>query len=81
MSSIKEEDVMPRLTNNHMRVLCFICAIAVPSAFALSPDQAMAAADKVKVLYHVDGKDPEVAKYALALINKHIDEFRFNIPL
>lgn len=28
---------------------------------------------KVKVLYHVDGKDPEVAKYALALINKHID--------
>ena len=29
--------------------------------------------DKVKVLYHVDGKDPEVAKYALALINKHID--------
>ena len=51
MSSIKEEDVMPRLTNNHMRVLCFICAIAVPSAFALNPDQAMAAADKVKVLY------------------------------
>src|SRR5256885_8354314 len=29
--------------------------------------------DKVKVLYHVDGKDLEVAKYALALINKHID--------
>src|SRR5881409_850095 len=28
---------------------------------------------KVKVLYHVDGKDPEVAKYALALINKHIE--------
>jgi len=28
---------------------------------------------KMKVLYHVDGKDPEVAKYALALINKHID--------
>jgi uncharacterized protein len=29
--------------------------------------------EKLKVLYHVDGKDPEVAKYALALINKHID--------
>ena len=29
--------------------------------------------EKPKVLYHVDGKDPEVAKYALALINKHID--------
>ncbi len=31
------------------------------------------AGGKVKVLYHVDGKDPEVAKYALALINKHIE--------
>lgn len=29
--------------------------------------------EKPKVLYHVDGKDPDVAKYALALINKHID--------
>ena len=29
--------------------------------------------EKVKVLYHVDGKDPDVAKYALALINKHIE--------
>jgi intracellular sulfur oxidation DsrE/DsrF family protein len=39
------------------------------------PDRAMAAdgQGKVKVLYHVDGKDPETAKYALALINKHID--------
>ncbi len=64
---------MLRLTR-HMRVLCFICAIAVPLMSALGPDQAVAAAaDKVKVLYHVDGKDPEVAKYALALINKHID--------
>ena len=25
------------------------------------------------MLYHVDGKDPEVAKYAMALINKHIE--------
>ena len=32
-----------------------------------------AAKGKVKVLYHVDGKDPDVAKYALALINKHIE--------
>ena len=31
------------------------------------------AAGKVKVLYHVDGKDPEVAKYALVSINKHIE--------
>ena len=25
------------------------------------------------MVYHVDDKDPEVAKYALALINKHIE--------
>ena len=44
-------------------------------AFTESTDHALAAEGqgKVKVLYHVDGKDPEVAKYALALINKHID--------
>jgi intracellular sulfur oxidation DsrE/DsrF family protein len=28
---------------------------------------------KIKVLYHVDSKDPDVAKYALALIHKHIE--------
>ena len=38
-----------------------------------SPLHAAEGKAKVKVLYHVDGKDPEVAKYALALINKHID--------
>lgn len=55
----------------------FISALAVLALFALplSLDRADAAEGKgkVKVLYHVDGKDPEVAKYALALINKHID--------
>ena len=29
--------------------------------------------EKVKVLYHVDSKDPDVVKYALALIHKHIE--------
>lgn len=50
---------------------------AVFALFQFSPDLVHAEAgqgkDKVKVLYHVDGKDPEVAKYALALINKHIE--------
>jgi len=31
------------------------------------------AKEKIKVLYHVDGKDLETATYALALINKHIE--------
>lgn len=29
--------------------------------------------DKVKVLYHLNSNDPALAKYAMALINKHIE--------
>lgn len=29
--------------------------------------------DKAKVLYHLDSNDPALAKYAMALINKHIE--------
>jgi uncharacterized protein len=29
--------------------------------------------DKVKVLYHLNNNDPALAKYAMALINKHIE--------
>src|SRR6478672_4573243 len=56
-----------------------ICALALlpllPVALAGAPawaDQASGKA-KMKVLYHVDSKDPDVAKYALALIHKHIE--------
>jgi len=28
---------------------------------------------KLKVLYHIDGSDVGTAKYAMALINKHIE--------
>lgn len=58
--------------------LSLVCAFAVVPvligslAVAVSTDESPAK-EKVKVLYHVDGKDPEVAKYALALINKHIE--------
>lgn len=55
----------------------FIAALAMLALVALPviQDRADAAEGKakVKVLYHVDGKDPDVAKYALALINKHIE--------
>lgn len=50
-------------------VLCALLSIAGTSNVVFA-DQGNG---KVKVLYHVDSKDPEVAKYALALINKHID--------
>ncbi len=57
----------------HM-LLVLLTALAI-LALPVSRDQVQAAEGqgKVKVLYHVDGKDPDVAKYALALINKHID--------
>jgi uncharacterized protein len=29
--------------------------------------------DKVKVVYHLDSNDPALAKYVLALVNKHIE--------
>lgn len=55
----------------------FFSLVLVACALFTSPGWVQAAesgsSGKVKVLYHVDGKDPEVAKYALALINKHID--------
>src|SRR5438128_12371439 len=55
-----------------------VSALAVAALLMLPLSSPLRAAetpakDKVKVLYHVDGKDLEVAKYALALINKHID--------
>ena len=58
-----------------VRLLVGMVAVAALLAVTLSHAPALAADEKgkVKVLYHVDGKDPEVAKYALALINKHID--------
>ena len=48
-------------------------AALVMSPLSTSSLQAAETPGKVKVLYHVDGKDLEVAKYALALINKHIE--------
>src|SRR5213592_5038546 len=55
-----------------------VSALAVAALLMLPLSSPLQAAEtpakgKVKVLYHVDGKDLEVAKYALALINKHID--------
>ena len=62
-----------------LKKLSLICTLAVIAvlvgSFAASDAQSAEGQgkEKVKVLYHVDGKDPEVAKYALALINKHIE--------
>ncbi len=59
------------------RVSITVLALVAMVAFIAHPTQAQAhesfSEGKVKVLYHVDSKDPAVAKYAMALINKHIE--------
>lgn len=59
------------------KLLLAVLALLPALAWFMTPTQLQAADSsnngKVKMLYHVDGKDPEVAKYALALINKHIE--------
>jgi intracellular sulfur oxidation DsrE/DsrF family protein len=69
-----KEVVMLRMPSP-TQVLLFVFVVAAMLTLPLNRGHAVAAEGqgKVKVLYHVDGKDPEVAKYALALINKHID--------
>ena len=67
---------MMRRTTSRQVLGVTLAAVAM-TLLSMAP-AALQAADgakkeKTKVLYHVDGKDPEVAKYALALINKHID--------
>ena len=47
-------------------------ALAVGIGSAIDPVPSMAK-EKIKVLYHVDGKDLATATYAMALINKHIE--------
>jgi len=56
------------------RLIALTLGLLAPGllCFAL-PGLVSADSGKTKVLYHVDGKDPDVAKYALALINKHIE--------
>ena len=59
---------------NKLSLIAVLAAVALfTGSFLVNDTHAAEGKEKVKVLYHVDGKDPEVAKYALALINKHIE--------
>ena len=53
--------------------LAVISLVAVGTSAGWLQAVAWAGTDKVRVLYHVDGKDLATAKYAMALINKHIE--------
>ena len=56
------------------RLAFLTLGLLVPGLLFLAlPGWVLADSGKTKVLYHVDGKDPDVAKYAMALINKHIE--------
>ena len=55
-----------------IRALVVGLALAVGIGFVFDSTPAMAK-EKIKVLYHVDGKDLATATYAMALINKHIE--------
>ncbi len=59
--------------NNLSLIALFAAVTLFIGSFLAAGAHAAEGKEKVKVLYHVDGKDPEVAKYALALINKHIE--------
>ena len=59
-------------TPSLIRVLVVGLALAVGIGLVFDSTSATAK-EKIKVLYHVDGKDLATATYAMALINKHIE--------
>lgn len=61
-----------RSIKTYIRVIVLLCAVTALGAGWLA-GEALADTDKVKVVYHVDGSDLATAKYAMALINKHIE--------
>ena len=53
-------------------IFALAVGLALTIGMTLGPVSATAK-EKIKVLYHVDGKDLATATYAMALINKHIE--------
>jgi len=56
--------------SSHKPFLIFVLVFGLALAVGIAPALVK---EKVKVLYHVDGKDLATATYAMALINKHIE--------
>ena len=60
--------------NKHAVTIFISIAVFLWSGIGSAQAQGHRTADgKLKVLYHIDGPDLAVAKYAMALINKHIE--------
>lgn len=61
-------------TFRRLRFLVLTLGVLATGLFLFAlPGLILADSGKTKVVYHVDGKDLDVAKYAMALINKHIE--------
>jgi len=65
------------INQNYFRwatVICVFCLVLASAGMASAGNDSHRTADgKLKVLYHIDGSDVGTAKYAMALINKHIE--------
>ncbi len=57
-----------------IRTMAWIGCLLIPGLVLITfTELSLAGSEKTKVLYHVDSDDLGVAKYAMALINKHIE--------
>ena len=54
-------------------LIFFALCLAIPGSSLADSGSHRGADGRLKVLYHIDGSDVKVAKYAMALINKHIE--------
>lgn len=64
---------MKHLISRQIFLFAFLSALAVGLSPVLFSSSALADTEKVKVLYHVDSDNLATVKYAMALINKHIE--------
>jgi intracellular sulfur oxidation DsrE/DsrF family protein len=59
--------------NPRFYILVLIAILALPGSVLAHQGDHRTADGKLKVLYHIDGPDLAIARYAMALINKHIE--------
>lgn len=64
---------MPDIKNRFWILPAIVVALLLMSSPPAQSASNRTADGKLKVLYHIDGADLAVAKYAMALINKHIE--------
>lgn len=67
-------DFVKAMRSPFWTLLAVFVLISAPFTVASADSGAHRTADgRLKVLYHIDGSDVDVAKYAMALVKKHIE--------